>query len=188
MPQWSTTPPLQSAEFSYRLIRAPACRPIALTLISSKPQGTYTHYTKGRTLPCDGDGCSACKEGHPYRWHAYLAARVDGTREKVILELTAQAAEQLLPALNEFKTLRAVAILLERPARRPNGRIRITIAPGRRPENDLPPEPDIQRMMLHIWGLDDTSLTSRPGKHHFQHLTKEKKHNGEVPQNPSTLP
>lgn len=158
MPIWSTTPPANGHNHGYRLIRSPAARPLHVLIISPELIGTFTHYVKGRTTPCAGDDCPTCGEGLPYRWHGYIACVVAGHAEKVVLELTAMAAEQLLPHRKEFGTLRGCAAMIERPSRRPNGRIRITCQPGKKADAALPQPPDLKAVLLHIWGRDDAPL------------------------------
>lgn len=164
MTEWSDQSPPQQPAAQYRLIRTPPFKPIRLLILSGKPLGCKTHYFRGRTAPCEGDACEACQQGLPWRWHAYLAVLALPNREKCILEMTAQATEQLQPAIHELGTLRGSIIITERPAKRPNGRVRVTMTRDRQPEASMPQPPNIIACMQHIWGLDDRPLTTRPGK------------------------
>jgi hypothetical protein len=164
MPDWSNTPPTCPHDMQYRLIRAPAARSLHCVMLAEKPIGCPTHYWKGRTMPCETANCEPCQLGIPWRWHSYTPIQIWGSNEKCILELTAQASEQLGPALAEFQSLRGVEIVIDRPSRRPNGRVRIVVAPARRPEGSLPPCPNTIACMSHIWGTDDRPLATQPGK------------------------
>jgi hypothetical protein len=179
MVEWTNTPPADQNGFAYRLIRVPAARPIRLIILSPQPIGTNTHYHKGRTKPCDGQLCEACQLGLPYRWHSYIAVHNADTGENALLELTAQATEQLQPARDEFHTLRAVKLVLERPSHRPNGRIHINIHPGRAAELGLPDPPEVQRILLHIWGLDDRPLAQTTNRLQSIGVTPTPKSNGD---------
>jgi hypothetical protein len=185
MLEWTDQPPATENQFNYRLIRVPAAKPLRCIILSDKMSGTYTHYAKGRTTPCDRESCLACKDGLPYRWHSYLAIHNADTGENALLELTATAAAQLQPAIAEFKTLRAVKIILERPSRRPNGRIKIAIVPGRAPEAGLPEAPNVPAIMQHIWGLDDRQLQPATPRRFSDHFLPTPKSNGETEVSPS---
>jgi hypothetical protein len=178
MIQWSDRPRNPSPTYGYRLMRVPPNRQMLATIVTGKPIGTNTHYYKGRTTPCAGPTCEACALGLQYRWHAYLAILIAETRETAILELTAQAAEQLDAAAAENGTLRAVEALFDRPSHRPNGRVRIVYRPGRVSEDRLPKEPDLARIMTHIWGMDDQPLTKTTGKHYTHRLVPSTEGNG----------
>lgn len=167
MPEWTTQPPDEAQNYGYRLIRCPAFKPMRAIILSPSLMGTRTHYTKGRTLPCEPINCEACSAGHPWRWHAYLAVLAGDQKEKCILELTAQAAEQLQEIVKGYGTLRGIEILAERPSRRPNGRVRIVGHMNGSPPNSLPFAPDVKLLMLHIWGLDDRLLDPDPAKKPF---------------------
>jgi hypothetical protein len=167
MPDWTETAPPDAANYGYRLIRCPAARPLRAIVLSDRVIGTRTHYAKGRTLPCEGKDCEACNNALPWRWHAYLAILAGDNAEKCVLELTAAAAEQLAKPLKDYGTLRGLELLLERPARKPNGRIRILWKRNGTPTTTLPLPPSIEQIMLHIWGLDQDHLVPSDRKKPF---------------------
>lgn len=167
MPEWTSTPPTDAANYGYRLLRCPAFKPLRAIILSPEMIGTRTHYTKGRTTPCEGLSCEACSAGHPWRWHAYLAILAGDQKEKAVLELTAQAAEQLQEIVKGYGTLRGIEMLAERPSKKPNGRVRIIARMNGTPPNTLPIPPDVQLLMLHIWGLDDRLLDPDQAKKPF---------------------
>lgn len=179
MPEWANTPPPCPHDQQYRLIRAPAFKPLRCLILADKPLGCPTHYYHGRTMPCENPLCEPCSLGIPWRWHSYLPVQVAGTNERCILELTAQATEQLGPALAEYQTLRGIVIIIQRPTKRPNGRVQISVEPGRKPETTVPPAPNIKACMAHIWGLDDRPLTTSPGKLNTDRLHTPTAGNGE---------
>jgi hypothetical protein len=181
MPNWSASPPTTPHDQQYRLIRTPAARSLHCVMLADAPVGCPTHYFKGRTMPCETDKCEPCSIGMPWRWHAYMPIQVWGTNERCILELTAQACEQLAEAVAQYETLRGVEIVLDRPSRRPNGRVRIVVAPGRRPDSTLPPAPNTIACMSHIWGTDDRPLDTQPGKLGTNRLLVPPNGNGEKP-------
>lgn len=168
MPEWTHDPPTDAHNYGYRLIRTPPYKVLRCLILSDQIIGTRTHYTKGRTLPCDGPNCAHCQDGHPWRWHAYLAVLAGDQKEKCILELTAQAAEQLQPLIKGYGRLRGMEMITERPSKRPNGRVRIAARMNGTPPNTLPEEPDVTLIMLHIWGLDDRTLDPDDAKKPFE--------------------
>jgi len=188
VPNWTNDPPATSSDFSFRLVRVPAFKTLRAIILCTHLTGCRTHFFKGHTIPCEEKGCEACDQGLYYRWHAYVPAVCQPGGEKIILELTAQAAEQLQPSLDEYRTLRGIEIVAERPAKRPNGRIRITCAPGLRPETSLPHCPNVILTMQHIWGLDDTMLASTPSKFGSNRIMPAGKNGEDLAQNPSTIP
>lgn len=165
--EWSATPPTDESNYGYRLIRCPAFKALRAIILNSTLLGTRTHYHKARTLPCDGLNCTRCQEGLPWRWHAYLAVLAGENRERCILELTAQSAEQLKPTLAEFGTLRGTEIMIQRPSQKPNGRVRLLARRNGVPHEAWPDEPDVGKIMLHIWGLDDKPMKSNGQEKHW---------------------
>jgi hypothetical protein len=188
MIEFSNDLPNCATNFGYRLIRTPPYKPIRLIILSPKVLATRTHFTKSRTTPCTVPSCAACDEGLAFRWHAYLAALMLPAREKVILELTAQAAEQLRPAISGYGTLRGIELILDRPSNRPNGRVRLTAKIGMAPPDGLPPEPNTQAILLHIWGQDDAPVDNnhRAKGHPYSRISKIPANS--PPPNPSATP
>ena len=158
MLSWSTTPPKTTSDFGYRLVRTPAYKALHGIILADDLLGTFTHYAKGRTMPCPQKECEHCNEGKPYRWHAYVPVLCLPGKEKVLLEITALAAEQLKEYRSRFCSLRGLEILVLRPSKRPNGRITIQAKASGIPESELPKPPIVERILLHIWGLDDAAL------------------------------
>jgi hypothetical protein len=178
---WNNDPPHEASNYGYRLIRTPPYKPIRGIVLSENLLGTRTHFTRSRTIPCQGEGCEHCAEGLPWRWHGYLAMILDPGKEKVIIELTAQAAEQLKPTISGFGSLRCVEILCERPSKRPNGRVRILARRNGIAPNSLPEAPEIQKIMLHIWGLDDQPLRDSGRAKGVPRLSPAPAESGELP-------
>lgn len=154
MPNWTNRPPTDTTSAALRIVRVPPKAPITLTILSHEIVGTPTHFANNRTTPCDGPGeCDLCARGIGWRWHGYLAVRLDATGETAILELTAQAAARFADHFDAQGTLRAARAKLARANGRPNGRILVAINPPKPDAPPLPDEPDIRRNLCHIWGL-----------------------------------
>jgi hypothetical protein len=185
---WSNQPPAESSNHGYRLVRCPPYKPLRAIILSQELIGTKTHFSKGRTLPCEGPGCEACKEGLPWRWHAYLAILIGGEKEKAVLELTAQAAEQLKTHIEGYGSLRGAEMLAERPSKKPNGRVRIAVRLNGTPPASLPEAPNIQSIMMHIWGLDDRQLEDKPTQKPFKVKRLTQLIGNSLPMNDSATP
>jgi len=158
MISWTNTPPSTTSDCGYRLIRTPPFKPLRGIILADDLLGTPTHYTKGRTLPCPQGECEHCANGLPYRWHAYVPILCMPGKERVILEMTALAADQLKGYHSRFGTLRGLEVYADRPSRKPNGRIVILAKASGIPDTELPVAPDIRRILLHIWGIDDAAI------------------------------
>ena len=57
MPGWSTEVPANPRGPAYPLLRTPPNKPLIAIITSADLIGCYTHYYKGRTVPCEGDNC-----------------------------------------------------------------------------------------------------------------------------------
>jgi len=153
MPIWSNCPPADKCGVSFTLRRTPQGRPLTCISTSEDLIGCPTHFYRGRTTPCSGEGCPACADGLPWRWHAYLSCLEISTREHFILELTAQAAENLISYRTAHKTIRGCLIELTRHKQRPNGRVILRCKPADLNKVPLPPAPDLIKCMQNIWNL-----------------------------------
>ncbi len=160
MSKWTSNPPPREAGYGMRLIRTPANGKLNGLITCDDLIGTPTHYFGGRTVPCDDQECKACEAAIGWRWHAYVPIVLARTHEHCILELTAQAAQSLKDYRKENLTLRGTWLSAQRAGNRRNGRVIITLAPHDLTQITLPPEPDVQQIMLHIWGIQ-ASATAR---------------------------
>jgi len=163
MPHWTNRPPAAARSSALEIIRTPAGRPLTATIISADITGTATHFAQNRTLPCSRpDPCEHCDKGLAWRWHGYLAVLLDGKPRPVILELTAQAAENVAAAREQYGTLRSARIRLTRAGKRPNGRVQVALAPPDPENRHVPPEPDIRVALCHIWNYDPQRAKPAP--------------------------
>lgn len=62
MPTFSHNVPDDPRGPSFPIIRTPIGKPIAAIVTSLNLVGCYTHYWKGRTVPCEGSGCRLCAD------------------------------------------------------------------------------------------------------------------------------
>jgi hypothetical protein len=75
----------------------------------------------------------------------------------VILELTAAGSDPVRNYYQLHHALRATLLIASRPSGRPNGRVVVTLTPPSSTNMAIPAEPDLQRILSHIWGLKATA-------------------------------
>ncbi len=160
MPTWSKDVPKDPRGPAFPILRTPAFKPIAGVVTSEDLVGTFTHFWKGRTMPCEQEACEACKSGIPYRWHAYLSAWTISTGLHFIFECTAQAAETFTDYRDAFGTLRGCNFIAQRQNQKANGRVLIQTKPYDMKTNVIPVPPDIIKCLSILWNLPAPSLTT----------------------------
>ena len=188
MLDWSNSPPPEASDYGYRLVRTPAYRTLRGICLAHDIVGTRTHFYKSRTKPCLGLDCPECQEGLPWRWHGYLPLLILPSKERVILEITAQAAEQLTALASGYRTLRGLEVTAARPSQKPNGRVVLQARPNGTPPDHLPLEPDVKTILLHIWGLDDQPLRDNGQAKGYTHVIPAPKQPDTLPIHPSANP
>lgn len=151
--QWSNRPPEDAHRPGLRLTRAPTKGALVGVIVSTELTGLFTHFQNGRTKPCIGQGCDSCQHANPKRWHAWVAYMDVMTRELCLLEMTAQAAEQLLKYKEKWQTLRGCHFKIGRPSQTPNGRVHLVTQRWADPDEKLVAEPDVQAALYTIWGV-----------------------------------
>lgn len=153
MPHWTRQIPDDPRGPALPILRTPAFKKLVAIVTSSDLVGTYTHYFKGRTAPCEKPDCEACRNGLPFRWHAYLAAEQTSSALHFIFETTAIGAEPFIDYREQHGTLRGCLFEAARWNNRPNGRILIRTKPADLTERRLPQGPDLTKCLAILWDL-----------------------------------
>jgi hypothetical protein len=151
---WNHEPPQEKAWGHCRLLRTPTGKELRGIITSHQLFGCRTHFSTGRTLPCLGNDCKPCADGSSWNWHGYISLYEPTHGSTCILEITDQAAQQLLRQAKAFGTLRGLMLSASRAAKRPNGRVVISIEPHSFPAEALPPPIDLISYLEHMWGID----------------------------------
>lgn len=159
MPKYSNTPPNDPRGYALPIVRTPAGRKFQAIITSEDLIGCNTHFWGGKTVPCEAPDCEACKNGMPYRWHAYCSAVLHPQGLHVIYEVTALAAEALVTFRHSNGTLRGCAIEAYRWKGSANGRVIIKCERTSRTLDSLPKPPDLIHCLSIIWQLPDKDLT-----------------------------
>lgn len=153
MPTWTSAAPKDPRGPSFPILRTPTSRPLIAIVTSENLIGCYTHFYKGRTIPCSGDDCPAHQEGVPFRWHAYQSARQVSNHLHFIFECTAQASTPFTEYRDAHKTLRGCLFEAQRYNSKPNGRILIRTKPADLHGMTLPEAPDLVKCLSILWDL-----------------------------------
>lgn len=160
MPVFSSDIPRQEKAYGFDLKRTPEDRPLERICTSDDLIGVYTHFYHGRTLPCESEGCPACADNSPTRWHGYLACFDPKTHDHHLFEFTLKAAASFKQYRETYGTLRGCVFRAFRPKRRKNSRIIIQCKPCDLTKITLPEPPDLIRAMCTIWQLPYTAYSA----------------------------
>ncbi len=158
MATFSNAPPSDPRGIALPLTRTPSTGNLRALITSDDLIGCYTHFWKGRTLPCDVDDCAACAGGMPYRWHAWVSALTSQKRQHILFEMTAQVAEVFAEYKTANGTLRGALFDANRPSRRPNGRVCVQIKSQDLTGITLPTAPDLIKCLSIIWNIATPSF------------------------------
>lgn len=160
---WTNQPPESATGLGLPIRRTPAKGPFQAYILSEDLLGCPTHFVRNRTTPCTGENCPHCEEGYTWRWHGYLCILNPRTFAKEILEVTAQACETITEYRQAHGTLRGALIESWRPSARPNGRVRIKLAPADLRGRNLPPPADLKKVLCHLWNVSSNGAEVKPG-------------------------
>lgn len=153
MPIFTNAPPDEPSGRSLRLRRTPSAGKLTAIITCRQLVGCPTHFFQRRTVPCDGEGCEACRTGHSWRWHGYVTAVDCKTNEHFIFEMTAQAAEALTVYRERHGTLLGCLFEAARLGEHHNGRVMIRCKPTDLTSVKLPSAPDVIASLCHIWNV-----------------------------------
>lgn len=155
MPQWTSEPPAESEQYAHRIVRTPGKGAIAGIITSPELIGCPTHFTNGRTIPCEHPRpCEPCEHGSSRRWHGWVSLMQMPTLEHVIFEMTAAACDPLKNYALIHQTLRACSIRATRPSDRTNGRVVIETRLVDETRYRIPEPFNVRLVLCHIWNVE----------------------------------
>lgn len=160
MPKYTNVPPKDPRGHALPIMRTPAGKKFRCTITSPDIVGCNTHYWGGKTVPCEAPECEACRNGIPYRWHAYCSAVLHPNMLHIIYEVTALAAEALVLYRKSHTTLRGCLVEAYRWRGAANGRIILKCEPSAQPPDSLPTPPDLTRCLAIIWQLPEDAVST----------------------------
>lgn len=153
MPTYSNVPPRDPRGNSLTLRRTPTGRPLQAIVTSTDLIGTPTHFWRGRTMPCTLPDCPAHEAGMPWRWHGYLSALNTASHEHFLFEMTAQACEAFVQYRTAYESLRGCLFMARRVNASHNARVHIVTKPADLENIQLPPAPNLVKILAIIWNL-----------------------------------
>lgn len=162
---WSSRPSRGEGEGNYRLVRVQRAGVVRGIILSRNLEGTGVHYWKGKSMPCAGSACEPCREGFKPRWYGYVAIWNPRTDQIAIAEVTDSASDDFDRFIARHNTLRGGRLTLSRQGQRPNGRILAQIEPGDLSDERLPDCPNVQQMLMKIWGVNQNHAVSANKNH-----------------------
>lgn len=115
-----------------------------------------THH-RGRTQPCMipfGKTCESCEAGWEPRWVGYIAAWHIRTKQKVLLEITAGAADLLSAHAEKIGSIRGELITLSRSGDRAKGPLQIRWQHSNTAEEQLPQTFDVEEVLMRLWRVN----------------------------------
>ena len=151
MPNWSARPKEKKDHLNLTLLRTPVGSGLTGIVTCDQMIGCDTHYYEGRTIPCESPSCQACEAGIGTRWHGYLSIWSPKTTHHAILELTADASEEVYRYYELAGTLRGCMLSSRRKNAKNNSPIEITTKPANLAGLALPPPPNLADAMCLIW-------------------------------------
>lgn len=160
--RWNRRPHVDDLPLRYPLLRVSPAGLRAIITLSGDLLGLYTHYYRGRTIPCRDRECPGCDADHAPRWHGYLWVYSPRTKAIGVLEVTAAAVLPLDKWFRLHRTLRASELTLERVPKKPNGRLFVAVAQSPYNSEDLPTPPPLRRVLLNIFGLKHLPDADQP--------------------------
>jgi hypothetical protein len=152
MANWSTSPREGTVKSTFDIQRTPATGTFVATITCAEIFGCPVHYWQGRTTPCERPKpCEPCERGRQYWWKAYMSCVYGPNQTHCIFEVTATVHAKLQLQIGENQHFRGVRFKCWRPSQVQTGRIQCEVSGSRVADIDLPPPPDVQSIMEHIW-------------------------------------
>lgn len=182
MPTFSRHVPDDPRGPAFPIMRTPANKPLVAIITSDDLVGCYTHFYKGRTVPCDAPDCEACRENLPYRWHAYQSAYITTNGIHFLFECTAQAAEHFTDYRDMHNSLRGCLFEAKRMHGKHNGRVLVRCKPADLVAVRLPKAPDLIKCLAILWDFPIDDVTA--GRVEPEKKTKTVRHKPESPTKP----
>jgi len=133
-----------------------------VVLTGTSITGVLTHWQRGRTMPCAGKSCWCHEENIPARWKGYISCiRAPGGVE-ALLELTENAAQQLVEQTPDARDFRGIKCRVKRRTNKPTAPLDVVLEEFPCPIK-LPPAVDPIPLLLRVWGLRLSWTQMLPG-------------------------
>lgn len=147
-------------------------KPLKGVIICPRPCLVYTHYYRGRTIPCLNNKslCEGCQALSVRRFNGFLGCWDCNGDKLMIFHLTKEACKEHKRRFDDAKCdLRGYACKVVRLWRKSNARARLHIDDNRLPLENLPPPFPLLKCLVRIWSGD--APAPKPGDSLLEPLT-----------------
>lgn len=155
MPTFTDQPDHSDERSTLQLVRVPEGRGIQGYVTNDRILACPVHWWNGRTTPHEAENCEPCQNNRTYAWKSYFGVWLPSTGSHVLLELTARTSKFFEEYLDKYGSLRGCAFKAQRIGGRITARCTVATKPGDLTSITLPKPPDVQKILLNIWGFRD---------------------------------
>lgn len=127
--------------------------------MSPRPQGYWTHWHNGRSVPCfePRESCGLCAKDVNLKWTGYLFVYETHSHKSWFIELTEFAKRQLDVFYVNHESLRGCKLLLYRARPHKRAPLKISVVATEIPPSfSLTPDREVLPTLLRVWGLEKT--------------------------------
>jgi hypothetical protein len=125
--------------------------------------GTNLHYWRGRSRPCTGNDCDACKHGQKPRWKGYVFIYGERSKRTVIFEFTERAFGPFDAYFTEHGTLRGAKLKASRLSKKENGPIHVVFDDANYDRPNLPKPTDLRGVLERMWEINENANVQSRG-------------------------
>lgn len=158
---WTNRPTADAVPPSFRITRTPATGYMRATVLSDTLIGCKLHYFHGRSKPCNGEQCEACKAGQLPRWKGYVFIFSEQSKSIGIFEFTERAFLAFDCYYTEHGTLRGADMRSTRIGKKANSPIEVTFMEGNRDRKGLPAPDDLEGTLMRMWEVTDDAVDGK---------------------------
>lgn len=153
MPRFKHTLPAESVRNGYDIRRTPADKKLHGLITCKTFYVVEMHFFGGRSIPCEGLDCQACKSNSPKRGQVYVSVWEANSHDHFLLELTCKAAVPIEDYYRQHGTLRGCEMKCWRPKRVKNGRVEVVTKYRDLEGIRLPKSPNVPKALCVIWRI-----------------------------------
>lgn len=153
---WSRRPAESTDRPSTPIYRIKRGQSLQAVVISHDVLGANIHFLRCTIPHIDPpDKCEGCQAGRTIRWEGYIAVWDPRSNAVGIVPLNPTAAETIDAYYEQHGTLKGAELHASRPSAKNNARVNVTLRRSDHAVNTLPQAPDIEKVLMHVWGLNE---------------------------------
>lgn len=159
-PGFTSGPNRDRRDPHWEVLRCGAKEQLTGIVLSHNLVGCYLHFYGRRSVPCKHPApCVACDDSSSRRWYGYLAVMDCRKHDRAIVEVTDGCEPMVHAAFCKFRTLRGLKFVQKRRGEKANGGLMMVFNDSRIPQEQIPHEPDLRRMLLRMWEVPDVGAS-----------------------------